>query len=106
MVDRTGDRVVDVSSWKPVEVETNWFSGNVRVRFSTAVGEGRAAVVAAVMCSVVGVREVGLTVEDGDGVQMNGMDSMVVIGKMMDGERRGRRRREGLTKRRMSSRSP
>lgn len=94
MVDRTGDRVVDLSSWKPASVETNWFSGNATVRFSTVVGEGQAAVVAAVMCSVVEVREVGLMVEDGDGVQMNGMDSMVVIGKLMDGERRGRRRRD------------
>ncbi|PKU64708.1 putative F-box protein [Dendrobium catenatum] len=106
MVDRTGDRVVDLSSWKPVSMESNWFSGDVRVRFATAVGEGRAVVVPTVMCSVVGVREVLLMVEDGDGVPMNGTDSMVVIGEMMDGGRKGARRRdgrEGLRKRKMGS---
>lgn len=94
MVDRIGDRVVDLSSWKPVSVEINWFNGNSVVRFGTVLGEGRGEVVVVVMCSVVGVRQVGLMVEGGDGVQMNGMDSMVIIGEMMDGGRRGQRRRD------------
>lgn len=91
MVEQNGDRVVELSSWKPMSVELNWFNGNSVVLFGTVVGEGRGEVVAVVTCSVVGVREVGLMVEDGDGVQMNGMDSMVIIGEMMDGGRKGKR---------------
>ncbi|XP_020596162.1 probable F-box protein At2g36090 [Phalaenopsis equestris] len=93
VMDRMGDRVVDLSSWKPVSLEMNWFSGDVKVRFGMMAGEGRAVVVAGVICSVVGVRRVGLVVEDRNGVPMNGRDSMAVIGGMMDGGRKGLRKR-------------
>lgn len=89
VVDSAARRAVDVSSGRAVEVRRHWLSGEVEVRFATAVET-------AALCSVVvrwgagmrHIREVSLQMEDVDGAQMNGKESLVILQKLLEGERR------------------
>lgn len=92
VVDPASRRAVDVSSGRAVAVRKHWLSGEVEVRFATAVGT-------AALCSVVvtwgaemtQVREVSFQMEDVDGAQMNGRESLVILRKLLAGERKGKK---------------
>ncbi|XP_057425845.1 probable F-box protein At2g36090 [Lotus japonicus] len=97
-------RAVNVSSGEAVCVEEHWLSGEVRSRFATVVTRKRGMAVA--LCSVVvvtwwrpgggeEVREVSLQVEDMDGKLLNGRDSLVILMRVLEGERR-RGKKEGF----------
>lgn len=105
VIDPASGRAVDVSSGNAVAVERHWLSGEVKVRFATVVGGGEKVTAAeVVLCSVVvtwggrenenenemmEVREVSLRVEDMDGKQFNGRDSLVILQRALEGGRNG-----------------
>ncbi|KAG4996409.1 hypothetical protein AAZX31_10G070700 [Glycine max] len=93
LVDPTGKRAVDVSSGKVVALEKHWLSGEVVVRFATEAG--------AALCSVavtwgteMQIKEICFQMEDVDGVQMNGRDSLVILQGVLEGERRWKKKKE------------
>ncbi|KAK7345305.1 hypothetical protein VNO77_15906 [Canavalia gladiata] len=95
VIDPAARRAVNVSSGRAVSVRKHWLSGEVEVRFATVVDGGeRGTAREVVLCSVVvtwggemHVREVSLQMEDMDGMQMNGRDSLVILRRALEGER-------------------
>ncbi|XP_030448940.1 probable F-box protein At2g36090 [Syzygium oleosum] len=129
LIDPAGRRAMDLSSQAPVSVQRHWLTGELHARFATVVeaaaGGERGTATEAVQCGVVvtcggwagaaaaseeeegkdggggmQVREVGLQVEDGDGMHLSGRDSLEVLGRAFGGRRRGRREREEGERRR------
>ncbi|KAI4378657.1 hypothetical protein MLD38_016107 [Melastoma candidum] len=101
LIDREGRRAARVSSHEPVEVQRQWSTGDVRVKFAMTVGvttegEGTAQCVVVVTCREgEGVREVSLQVEDVEGTVMSGRESLGILTGAMRGERgRGKARAE------------
>ncbi|TKY53120.1 F-box protein [Spatholobus suberectus] len=114
LIDPAARRAVDVSSGRAVAVEKHWLSGEVEVRFATAVDgsqdwpKGFAHCWTSLgdkevgLCRVVvrwgadmQVREVSLQMEDVDGVQMNGRDSLVILQRVLEGGRKRRKEKDG-----------
>ncbi|XP_020210305.1 probable F-box protein At2g36090 [Cajanus cajan] len=96
LVEAKGRRAADVSSGRAVEVRRHWLSGEVEARFATAVAEGAAVCSAVVRWGPeMEVREVSLQMEDVDGVHMVGRDSLVILEKVLEGERKGKKELEG-----------
>ncbi|KAJ1385770.1 F-box-like domain superfamily [Sesbania bispinosa] len=101
VIDPAGGRAVNVSSWKPVSVQRHWLSGEVHVRFATVVRGEKGTALEVALCSVavtwggveggknMQVREVSLQVEDMDGKQLNGRESLVILKRALEGERNG-----------------
>ncbi|TKY61957.1 F-box protein [Spatholobus suberectus] len=95
VVDPKGRRAVNVSSGRAVSVERHWLSGEVRVRFATVVGGGeRGSASEEALCSVtvtfggeMQVREACLQMEDMDGTQLNGRDSLEILQRALEGKR-------------------
>ncbi|XP_020233873.1 probable F-box protein At2g36090 [Cajanus cajan] len=95
VVDPEGRRAVEVSGGRAVSVERHWLSGEVRVRLATVVGGGeRGSATEAALCSVtvtfggeMQVREACLEMEDLDGMQLNGKESLGILQRALEGKR-------------------
>lgn len=97
VIDPASKRAVNVSSGKAVTVHRHWLSGEVKVRFAMVVWGERGTASEVAMFSVVvtwgggsmeEVREVSLEVEDMDGRQLNGRDSLVILQRALEGKRK------------------
>ncbi|XP_010683646.2 probable F-box protein At2g36090 [Beta vulgaris subsp. vulgaris] len=94
VMDPTGGRAVNVSSFRPVSVERHWLSGEVHVRYA-AVVEGHVMCSVEVTCVgggpggglVLHVTEACLKMEDVDGAHLNGKDSLVILQRVLEGKR-------------------
>ncbi|XP_042511799.1 probable F-box protein At2g36090 [Macadamia integrifolia] len=105
-IDPTGLRAANLSSWKPVSVQRHWLSGEIQARFATILAGDRKST-EFVQCGVVvtcgaceggemmQVREIYLQVEDMEGMNLNGMDSLGILRKAMRGEGGKRMKRRG-----------
>lgn len=104
LIDSIGRRAMNVSSFRAVCVQRHWLSGEVHARFATAVGGERGTAAECVECGIVvtcggweggdlQVREVNLQVEDLEGNFLNGKDSLVILGRALEG-RNGRKKLE------------
>ncbi|KAI6696471.1 hypothetical protein NL676_016590 [Syzygium grande] len=112
LIDPAGRRAMDLSSQAPVSVQRHWLTGGAARECAVVVTCGGWAGAAAASSSEeeegegggggggMQVREVGLQVEDGDGMHLSGRDSLEVLGRAFGGRRRGRREREEGERRR------
>ncbi|MQL77673.1 hypothetical protein Taro_010086 [Colocasia esculenta] len=91
VIDPARGRAVNLSSRRPVSVERHWYTGEIQVRFAVVLGGGEAAANAVVACGeeTMQPREVNLTVQDVDGMCLNGKESLVVLRGAMKGRRMG-----------------
>ncbi|OIV90382.1 hypothetical protein TanjilG_10682 [Lupinus angustifolius] len=107
IIDRVGRRAVNVSSKKAVTVQRNKISGEMEARFVTVVDGGEVGTASAVaVFSVVvtwgevlggeiSVREVSLQIEDMEGMNLYGRDSLVIMKRALEGKRgNGKDKRE------------
>ncbi|OIW21394.1 hypothetical protein TanjilG_02561 [Lupinus angustifolius] len=96
VIDPTRRRAVNVSSRSPVSVRRHWLTGEMEVLFTTVVES--AVCIMTVMCGGRGgrmqVREVSMHMEDMDGKQLNGRDSLGILKIVLEGKR-GRLKKEG-----------
>ncbi|XP_077234441.1 putative F-box protein At2g36090 [Tasmannia lanceolata] len=100
LIDPVRRRAVNLSSRRPVSVQRHWFSGEILVRFATILN--RFCEDEPVQCGIVvrcegcekgegvDVREVSLQVEDMEGINLNGKESLGILQRAMEGERRGK----------------
>ncbi|GAV59462.1 hypothetical protein CFOL_v3_02993, partial [Cephalotus follicularis] len=106
LIDPVGRRAMNLSSHLPVTVQRHWLTGEVHVRFASLLtGRERMEIMECVILVTCGgnqagemhVREVSLQVQDMDGVQWNGKDSLVILERGLEGKRGrwGRRDVEG-----------
>ncbi|XP_057438864.1 probable F-box protein At2g36090 [Lotus japonicus] len=102
VIDPNGGRAVNVSSGEAVTVRRHWLSGEVQARFATVVGGGEiGSAKEAALCSVtvtfgweMQVKEVSFQMEDMDGMQLSGRDSLGILQRLLEGKR-GKLREEG-----------
>ncbi|KAK9072702.1 hypothetical protein SSX86_009137 [Deinandra increscens subsp. villosa] len=105
LIDPATKLAVNLSSHKPVSVQRHWLTGDVQVRFASVLsgagagaGAGHREAVALVGCGVVvncgrseggemHVRDVSMHVEDMDGKNLNGRESLVILRRVMEGKR-------------------
>ncbi|GAY33033.1 hypothetical protein CUMW_005290 [Citrus unshiu] len=111
LIDPIGRRAMNLSSYKPVTVQRHWLSGEAHVRFSSVLSGGdRGSSSEFVQCGIVvtcggsqggemHVREVNLQVEDMDGTNLNGKESLVILQRGLEGKRRNVKGREDEGKR-------
>ncbi|KAF8395421.1 hypothetical protein HHK36_019367 [Tetracentron sinense] len=106
VVDPAGRRAANLSSWRAVSVQRHWLSGEIQVMYASILaGDRRSSEF--VQCGIVvtfggceggemQVREVSLLVEDMDGKNLTGEDSLVILQRALE-SRKGRkgRREEG-----------
>lgn len=109
VIDPVGRRAGNVSSMKPVSVHRHWLTGEVQAKFATVMvdagGNEVLCVVEVTWAAVEGaeeeegqlkVREVGLEVEDVDGIRLSGKESVEILQRALEWGRRvaarGRRR--------------
>ncbi|XP_008784237.2 probable F-box protein At2g36090 [Phoenix dactylifera] len=99
IIDPAGLRAVNLSSRRPVAVDRQWYTWDTLVRFATVLEVGGSVYSATVVVTcheATGhVRELGLTVEDIDGICLNGRNSLGILGAALEGERK--RETEGET---------
>ncbi|KAF5737431.1 F-box protein [Tripterygium wilfordii] len=107
VIDPVGRRAMNLSSHKPVSVQRHWLSGEVHARFAAILSGERGSSSELVRCGIVvtfgngtheggmHVREVSLQVEDMDGTNLNGKDSLWILQKALEGKK-GRRIRKSL----------
>ncbi|KAJ8630493.1 hypothetical protein MRB53_023816 [Persea americana] len=106
VVDPITRRAANLSSIRPVSVQRHWFSGKTQIRFATILGRGSHLVQCGIVVTCEGcegerggggvqVREVCLQVEDMDGMNLNGEESLGILQMGMEGKRRRRREEEG-----------
>ncbi|XP_058740764.1 probable F-box protein At2g36090 [Vicia villosa] len=96
VIDTKGKRAVNVSSGKPVSVNRHWLTGDVQVRFATVLHGGeKGSAKEATVCSLLvtfgkemQVREMCFQVEDMDGNQLNGRDSLGILQRALEGGRK------------------
>lgn len=100
VIDPNGRRAMNLSSLKPVSVQRHWLSREVHVRFTSVMAGGkRGSPSEFALCSllltfggVVGgdmqAREVSLQMEDMDGVHLNGRDSLVILQRALESDRK------------------
>ncbi|KAF8397941.1 hypothetical protein HHK36_016867 [Tetracentron sinense] len=104
-IDPTRRRAANLSGWSPVSVQRHWLSGEMQVRYATILAVDRGST-EFVQCGILvtcggceggemHVREVNLQVEDMDGVNLNGKESMVILERALESGKRRRRRRRG-----------
>ncbi|XVF46964.1 hypothetical protein PTKIN_Ptkin03bG0070700 [Pterospermum kingtungense] len=104
VIEPTRKRALNVSSRSAVSVRRHWLTGDVQVRFGTVMeGDGRrGSSREMVECKVVvtcggkeggemHVREASMVMEDMEGRGLNGKDSLVILGGVMECERRKKR---------------
>ncbi|OVA10042.1 hypothetical protein BVC80_1751g217 [Macleaya cordata] len=108
IVDPMGHRAANFSSWRPVSVQRHWLSGEIQVRFATILGGAGQTdnTTELVQCGILVafggcedgdmiVREVSLQVEDMDGINLNGKDSLEILQVGIErGERKKGKSRE------------
>ncbi|XP_028088502.1 probable F-box protein At2g36090 [Camellia sinensis] len=110
LIDPVGRRAANLSSQKAVSVERHWLTGEVQVRFASilAGGNRRGPTSELVQCGIVvtcgggseegagmmQLREVSLLVEDMDGMQLTGKDSLVILHNALEGKRKIKKREE------------
>ncbi|CAL5419641.1 unnamed protein product [Camellia sinensis] len=110
LIDRVGRRAANLSSQKAVSVERHWLTGEVQVRFASilAGANRRGPTSGLVQCGIVvtcgggseegagmmQLREVSLLVEDMDGMQLPGKDSLVILHNALEGKRKIKNREE------------
>ncbi|KAE9619582.1 hypothetical protein Lal_00049358 [Lupinus albus] len=99
IIDRVGRRAVNVSSKKAVTVQRNKINGEMEARFVTVVDGGEVGTSSEVALfsvvvtwgGVVGeeiqVREVSLQIEDMEGMNLYGKDSLVILKRALEGKR-------------------
>ncbi|XP_027349268.1 probable F-box protein At2g36090 [Abrus precatorius] len=95
VIDPKGKRAMNVSSGKPVSVRRHWLSGEVQMRFASLIDGGeKGSATEGVLCSMtvtcggeMQVREVCLHMEDMDGMQLNGRDSLKILQRALEGKR-------------------
>lgn len=104
VIDPRGKRAVNVSSGKPVSVNRHWLTGDVQVRFATVLHGGeKGSAKEATLCSLLvtlgkemQVRETCFQIEDMDGNQLNGRDSLGILQRALEsGRKRLRNGKEG-----------
>ncbi|GAU16121.1 hypothetical protein TSUD_339920 [Trifolium subterraneum] len=104
VIDPRGKRAVNVSSVKPVSVHRHWLTGDVNVRFATVLHGGeRGSATEVTVCSLLvtlggemQVKEVCFQVEDMDGINLNGRDSLGILQRaLVGGRERLRNEKEG-----------
>ncbi|KAF6165835.1 hypothetical protein GIB67_012732 [Kingdonia uniflora] len=87
----------------PVSVQRHWLTSEIQVRFATILVGDRGGSTEFVQCGIIvtfggsdmHVREVSLQVEDMDGINLNGKDSLVILQRAIEsGERKKGRREE------------
>ncbi|KEH24159.1 putative F-box domain-containing protein [Medicago truncatula] len=96
VIDPSGKRAVNVSSRKPVSVNRHWLTGDIQVRFATVLHGGeKGSATEATVCSLLvtlgremQVREACFQIEDMDGNQLNGGDSLGILQRALEGERK------------------
>lgn len=96
VIDPSGKRAVNVSSRKPVSVNRHWLTGDIQVRFATVLHGGeKGSATEATVCSLLvtlgremQVREACFQIEDMDGNQLNGRDSLGILQRALEGERK------------------
>ncbi|CAJ2632304.1 probable F-box protein At2g36090 [Trifolium pratense] len=96
VIDPRGKRAVNVSSGKPVSVHRHWLTGDVHVKFATVLHGGeKGSATEVTVCSLLvtlggemQVREVCFQVEDMDGINLNGRDSLGILQKALEGGRK------------------
>ncbi|KAF9591414.1 hypothetical protein IFM89_004112 [Coptis chinensis] len=99
IINPVGKQAANFSSWRPVSVQRHWLTNEVQVRFATILGVDQ---VTDVQCGIIvtfggemQVREVSLQVENMDGINLNGKDSLGILEKaIQSGERKKGRREE------------
>ncbi|XVF46962.1 hypothetical protein PTKIN_Ptkin03bG0070500 [Pterospermum kingtungense] len=104
VIDPTRKKAVNVSSRSAVSLQRHWLTGDVQVRFGTVMeGDGRrGSSRELVECKVVvtcggkeggemHVREVSMVMEDMEGKGLNGKESLVILGGVMESGRRKKR---------------
>lgn len=112
LMDPGHTRSTNLSSWSPVSVQRHWLTGDVQVRYASILAVDGRDQSQLVQCGVVvtcggiegeemHVREVSMMLEDMDGKNLKGADSLAILQRGMErGERRvgkgeeGRRRYE------------
>lgn len=96
LIDPIGRRSINLSSFKSVSVQRHWLTGEVQVRFTSilTVDQKRGHVQCEIVVTCVGsevgelqVKEVSLEVEDMDETHLNGMESLVILQKVLEGKR-------------------
>lgn len=98
VIDTRGGRSMNVSSQKAVTVERHWLSGDVEVKFATAMGGEVGSATEMVLCCVlvrlVGVEGGGMLVKEGwlemedlDGKILNGRVSLGILQGALEGKR-------------------
>ncbi|GFY97913.1 F-box family protein [Actinidia rufa] len=103
LIDPNGLRVASLSSHRPVAVHRHWLTGEVQVKFATILSAS--SVSELVQCGIVvtcggaeggemHVSEVSMQVEDMDGMNLTGKDSLVILQRAMEGKRGNERREE------------
>ncbi|GMP84272.1 hypothetical protein CsSME_00037861 [Camellia sinensis var. sinensis] len=110
LIDPVGRRAANLSSQKAVSVERHWLTGEVQLRFASilAGGNRRGPTSELVQCGIavtcgggseegagmMQLREVSLLVEDMDGMQLTGNDSLVILHNALEGKRKIKKREE------------
>ncbi|CAI9760858.1 unnamed protein product [Fraxinus pennsylvanica] len=94
LIDPTGRRAVNLSSYKPVTVQRHWLTGEMQARFATilTVDHGHVQCEILVTCGVseggdMQVKEVSLKIEDIDGMHLIGKDSLVILQRALEGKK-------------------
>ncbi|XP_052173441.1 probable F-box protein At2g36090 [Diospyros lotus] len=113
LIDPVSRRAANLSCHKPVAVQRHWLSGEVLLRFGTVVSgcRNKKRRDDLVHCSILvtggasesgdmQIREVSLKVEDMDGMQLTGKESLAVFHRALDGKRGKKKTREEEGKRR------
>ncbi|WJX79540.1 hypothetical protein P8452_62652 [Trifolium repens] len=96
VIDPRGKRAMNVSSGKPVSVHRHWLTGDVQARFATVLHGGeKGSATEVALCSLLvtlggemQVREVCFQIEDMDGINLNGRDSLGILQRALEGERK------------------
>ncbi|KAJ0021152.1 hypothetical protein Pint_31802 [Pistacia integerrima] len=94
-------QAVNLSSGRAVSVERHWLTGEIQARFATILAGDERSETEFVKCEVVvtcggkeggdvHVREVSLQVEDMEGRNLSGRDSLVILERAMENGRRKR----------------
>ncbi|XP_010271733.1 PREDICTED: probable F-box protein At1g60180 [Nelumbo nucifera] len=105
MIDPTGRRAANLSSWRPVSVQRHWLSKGIQAKFAMILAGDPGGAREFVLCGIVvtfggceeaemQVKEVSLQVADMDGTSLTGKESLVMLQRAMDGGKRKKGRKE------------
>lgn len=90
LIDPESRKAVNVSSRSPVAIDRHWYTGETLVRYGMVIHDLLISIV--VTCGEDGshIREVSMTVEDGDGIGVCGKESLEMLMDAMEGTRKRR----------------